>query len=72
MDAWFVRRLWCPGCRTDQDVKFTDILKRLDMMAVGSLYVRYHRWEIFAFGQYIKLSDTAVLPGLLFDTASAP
>jgi hypothetical protein len=57
------------GVVTDQDVKFTDILKRLDMIAVGSLYARYHRWEIFADGQYMKLSDTAVLPGLLFDRA---
>jgi opacity protein-like surface antigen len=57
------------GVVTEQDVKFTDILKRLDMIAVGSLYARYHRWEVFADGQYMKLSDTAVLPGLLFDTA---
>jgi hypothetical protein len=57
------------GVVTDQDVKFTEILKRLDMVATGSLYGRYHRWEIFADGQYLKLSDTAVLRGLLFDTA---
>ena len=57
------------GVVTDQDVKFTDILKRLDMIAVGSLYARYHRWEIFADGQYMKISDTATLPGLLFDRA---
>jgi hypothetical protein len=57
------------GVVSDQDVKFTDILKRLDMIATGSLYARYHRWEFFADGQYSKLSDTAVLPGLLFDTA---
>jgi hypothetical protein len=57
------------GVVSDQDVKFTDILKRLDMIAVGSLYARYHRWELFADGQYLKLHDTAVLPGLLFDTA---
>jgi hypothetical protein len=57
------------GVVTDQDVKFTDILKRLDMIAGGSLYARYQRWEIFADGQYMKISDTAVLPGLLFDTA---
>jgi opacity protein-like surface antigen len=57
------------GVVTDQDVKFTDILKRLDMIAVGSLSARYQRWEIFADGQYMKISDTAVLPGLLFDTA---
>jgi hypothetical protein len=57
------------GVVTEQDVKFTDILKRLDMIAVGSLYARYHRWEFFADGQYMKISDTATLPGLLFDTA---
>jgi len=57
------------GVITDQDVKFTDILKRLDMIAAGSLYGRYQRWEIFADGQYMKLSDTATLPGLLFDHA---
>jgi hypothetical protein len=57
------------GVVTDQDVDFTDILKRLDMIALGSLYARYHRWELFADGQYMKLHDRAVLPGLLFDTA---
>ena len=51
------------GVVTDQDVKFTDILKRLDMLASGSLYARYHRWEIFADGQvltYRSRSDPAV------------
>jgi opacity protein-like surface antigen len=57
------------GVVTNQDVKFTDILKRLDMVAAGSLYARYHRWEIFADGQYLKISDTTQLPGLLFDRA---
>jgi hypothetical protein len=57
------------GLVTDQDVKFTDILKRLDMIAAGSLYVRYHHWEIFADGQYMKLSDTAPLRGILFESA---
>jgi opacity protein-like surface antigen len=57
------------GLVSDQDVKFTDILKRLDMIAAGSLYARYHRWEIFADGQYMKLSDTAPLRGILFESA---
>src|SRR6202008_4532001 len=35
------------GLVGDQDAKFTDILKRLDMIAAGSLYARYHRWEFF-------------------------
>ena len=69
---------WMPGLSgdfgvlgfvTEQDVKFTDMLKRLDMIAVGSLYVRYHRWEVFADGQYMKLSDTAQLRGILFSSA---
>jgi hypothetical protein len=58
------------GVVTDQDVKFTDLLKRLDMIAVGSLYARYQRWEFFADGQYLKLSDTAELPSLLLDRAN--
>lgn len=57
------------GFVSEQDVKFTDILERLDMIAAGSLYFRYHRWEIFADGLYMKLSDTAQLRGILFDSA---
>jgi hypothetical protein len=57
------------GLVSDQDVKFSDIFKRLDMIAVGSLYARYHRWEVFADGQYMKLSDTAQLRGILFESA---
>jgi opacity protein-like surface antigen len=57
------------GVDTEQDVDFTDILKKLDMIASGLLYARYHRWEIFADGQYIKLSDTAPLRGFLSDSA---
>src|SRR5947199_5160488 len=58
------------GIVTEQDLKFADILKRLDMIAAGSLYARYHRWEIFADGQYLKLADTAPLRGILFESAS--
>ena len=58
------------GLVGDQDVNFTDILKRLDMIASGLLYARYHRWEIFADGQYLKLSDTEPLRGFLFESAS--
>jgi len=43
------------GVVTDQDVKFTDLLKRLEMIAIGSLYARYQQWEFFADGQYLKL-----------------
>lgn len=58
------------GLVTEQDVKFTDILNRLDMLASGSLYARYHRWELFADGQYMKVSDTEPLRGFLFESAS--
>lgn len=58
------------GLVTDQDLDFTDILKDLDMIVSGSLYARYHRWELFADGQYLKLSDTARLRGFLFQEAN--
>ncbi|HSP63843.1 MAG TPA: hypothetical protein VLQ90_12730 [Pyrinomonadaceae bacterium] len=57
------------GVVTDQDVKFLDLLKRIDMIAVGSIFYRYHRWEFFADGQYIRLSDTAELRDIFFDQA---
>jgi hypothetical protein len=57
------------GVVTEQDVDFTDVLQRLDMIAVGSIYARYHHWELFADRQYLRISDTATLPGLLLDTA---
>src|SRR5690242_6449859 len=57
------------GFVTEQDLSFSEILKHLDMLASGSLYFRYHRWELFADGLYLKLSDTADLRGILFDSA---
>jgi hypothetical protein len=57
------------GIITEQDLSFTDILKDLNMLASGSLYFRYHRWEIFADGLYVKIGDTADLRGILFDSA---
>jgi opacity protein-like surface antigen len=56
------------GFVTDQDVKFADIFKRLDMIATGSLYARYHRWEISADGLYMRISDSAQLRGILFSS----
>ena len=58
------------GIVSPLDVKFTDILERLDAIAVLSGYARYHRWEFFADGQYLKLSDSVRLPGILFDRAN--
>jgi hypothetical protein len=58
------------GLVTQQDLDFTDILQDLDMILAGSLYARYHRWEVFADGQYLKLSDTARLRGIFFQEAN--
>jgi hypothetical protein len=58
------------GIVSPLDVKFTDILDRLDQIPIVlSAYVRYHRWEFFGDGQYLKLSDSVTLPGVLFDRA---
>jgi hypothetical protein len=58
------------GIVSPLDVKFTDILNRLDQIPIVlSAYVRYNRWEFFGDGQYLKLSDSVTLPGLLFDRA---
>jgi len=57
------------GIVTEQDQSFTDILKSLDMLGSGSVYFRYHRWELFADGLYLKISDTADLRGILFNSA---
>ena len=54
------------GAVADVDIKFSDILKRIDMIGAGSLYYRSHRWEFFADGLYLRLSDTAGLRGVLF------
>ena len=54
------------GTTTDLDISFGDIFKRLDMIAAGSLYYRYHRWEFFADGLYLRISEDAQLRGILF------
>ncbi|HEY8715841.1 MAG TPA: hypothetical protein VIM00_10710 [Candidatus Acidoferrum sp.] len=58
------------GILSPLDVGFTDILQRLDAIFALSAYVRYNRWEFFGDGQYLKLSDSVRLPGLLFDRAN--
>ena len=57
------------GTVADVDIKFSDIFKRIDMIGAGALYYRSHRWEFFADGLYLRLSDTAELRGLLFGSA---
>ncbi|MGH7939172.1 MAG: hypothetical protein ACREFG_11760, partial [Chthoniobacterales bacterium] len=57
------------GVVANPDISFGDILNNLDMMAAGSIYARYHRWEFSADGLYLRVSKTAQLRGLLFGSA---
>jgi hypothetical protein len=57
------------GVVADTNISFGDLLDSLDMMAAGSIYARYHRWEFSADGLYLKVSDSAPLRGVLFGSA---
>lgn len=57
------------GTVADVDVPFKDILERIDMIAAGDVYYRYHRWEFFADGLYLRISDDADVRGVLFGNA---
>jgi hypothetical protein len=52
------------------EVSFKDIVGNLDAIAVLSLYLRHNRWEVFGDGQYLAVSDSVTLPGLLFTDAN--
>jgi opacity protein-like surface antigen len=53
------------------DVSFDSLLSHLTHVPVAlSADVRYQRWEIFGFGQYIEVGTHATLPGLLFTDAN--
>jgi opacity protein-like surface antigen len=58
------------GIVSPLDIGFTDILQRLDAIFALSAYVRHNRWEFFGDGQYLKISDSIRLPGVLFDRAN--
>src|SRR4051794_32775578 len=57
------------GVVADTDISFGDLLNNLDIMAAGSIYARYHRWEFSADGLYLKVSGSAPLRGVLFGNA---
>ncbi|MGZ9273866.1 MAG: hypothetical protein ACXW34_03900 [Nitrospira sp.] len=58
------------GVVSTLDMSFADIFQQLDQVPlVLSAYARYHRWEFMVAGQYLKISDSVVLPGLLFSRA---
>jgi len=58
------------GITAPLDISFSSLLDHLDAIPVVlSASVRYKRWEFFADGQYLQLSDSVQLPGLLFTNA---
>jgi hypothetical protein len=53
------------------DVSFDQLLRHLTHFPIAlSADVRYQRWELFGFGQYIEVGTPATLPGLLFTDAN--
>jgi hypothetical protein len=53
------------------DVSFSQLLRHLTHVPIVlSADIRYQRWEIFGDGQYMVLSDSVTLPGLLFTNAN--
>jgi hypothetical protein len=58
------------GIVSPLDIGFNDILQRLDAIFALSAYLRYNHWEFFGDGQYLRISDSVRLPGVLFDRAN--
>ena len=57
---------------SDLDITFSDILNKLDVLPIVlSAEARHDRWEFLFDGEYVKVSDEATLPGLLFTNADA-
>jgi len=60
------------GVVSDIDLSFDQVFRHLTHMPIVlSADIRYHRWEFFGDGQYMEVSDSATLPGLLFTNANA-
>ena len=59
------------GVTAHSDIKFHELFDHLTHFPIALAGgVRYQRWEFFADGEYIQLSDHATLPGLLFTDAN--
>jgi opacity protein-like surface antigen len=59
------------GVVSSADVSFEQLLRHLTHVPIVlAADVRYQRWEFFGDGQYMQLSDSVTLPGLLFTTAN--
>jgi hypothetical protein len=59
------------GIVSSPDVSFDQLLRHLTHVPIVlAADFRYQRWEFFGDGQYMELSDSVGLPGLLFTTAN--
>ena len=59
------------GLVSSPDVSFDQLLRHLTHVPIVlSADIRYQRWEFFGDGQYMELSDSVTLPGLLFTNAN--
>jgi hypothetical protein len=59
------------GVVSSPDVSFDQLLRHLTHVPIVlSADIRYQRWEFFGDGQYMELSDSVTLPGLLFTNAN--
>ena len=59
------------GVVSSADVSFDQLLRHLTHVPIVlAADIRYQRWEFFGDGQYMELSDSVTLPGLLFTTAN--
>jgi opacity protein-like surface antigen len=59
------------GVVSNADVSFDQLLTHLTHVPIVlSADIRYQRWEFFGDGQYLEVSDSVTLPGLLFTNAN--
>ena len=59
------------GLVDSADVTFSQIFRNLTHVPIVlSADLRYQRWELFGDGQYMEVSSSATLPGLLFTNAN--
>ena len=60
------------GVVSNIDIGFEELFKHLTHVPLAlSADIRYHRWELFANGEYIEVGDSAKLPCLLFTNVNA-
>ena len=75
LPGWFLGLsgdLGVKGVVADVDFPFHGLFDHFNHIPLLlSIDARYQRWEIFGDGQFYTLSDSVILPGLLFTSANA-